>query len=79
MISNDENNPNNRESTRIQMNDSKRKNNINRNEIVEEFVNSGFEGNYTIMTAQTPCFMATPNQTDEGWNQQAIQKQLIVN
>lgn len=51
MISNDENNPNNRESSRIQMNDSKRKNNIHRNEIVEEFVNSGLEGNHTIVSA----------------------------
>jgi hypothetical protein len=64
-----ENNPDS--SSRNQMDDKKRKNNIYRNEIAEQFVNSGIKSNQTIGSAQTPCFMATPNQTDEGWNQQA--------
>jgi len=71
IISDDENNPLD--------NPEKRKMNIYYNEAIEEFVNSGVQ---SFGSAQTPCFMATPNLTVEGWNQQALFpaqiKQMIV-
>jgi len=75
IISDDEKNP----SSLDNPSNDKRKMNIYYNEAIEEFVNSGVQ---SFGSAQTPCFMATPNLTVEGWNQQttfpAQIKQMIV-